>query len=227
MNPPRTEQLIESLASDLRRWRVVLSPLTVTLLWFSVSFLWVAGCLFLLGPYRDEWFAQTLQHPRLLLELLAGLGASFAMALWGFLRSIRGTQARLGIVAAFVLAGVFVGSVGAGLLGHPAVEPSMAGKRETCIWEALLISLPPLIGAIGLIRRRFPLQPLQAAAPLAGATMVLPATLMHVACMCDPVHIFLSHILPAMAATVVATVVVLAANLITPEHPVPTPDHQK
>jgi len=112
---------------------------------------------------------------------------------------------------------VFLASVAAGVLGHPAVEPSMAGKRETCIWEALLISLPPLIGAIVLIRRRFPLEPIQSAGPLAGATMVIPATLMHVACMYDPVHIFLSHILPAIGATVVATVVVLAANSVTPQ----------
>jgi len=73
MNPPRTEQLIDSLANDLRQQRIVLSPMVVTLLWFLASLFWVVGCLIWLGPFRDEWSVQTLQHPRLLMELVAGL----------------------------------------------------------------------------------------------------------------------------------------------------------
>ena len=216
MNPQRTEQLIETLARDLESTRVVMSPLSVSSWWYLATLVWVVSCLFWLGPFREGWLDQVQHHPRLLVELVTGLGAGFTLALYGFVRAVPGGELRFGLLASVAMLGVFIGSIAAGLVGYPALEPSMGGKRMTCIWEALLVSLPPLVGAIVLIRRRFPLQPVHTLAPLAIATMILPATVMHVACMYDPTHILLSHVLPAIIAAAAATVLVMRSGLATP-----------
>lgn len=209
MNTRDTDELINRLSLDRLIPDSVMPSGRVTLVWYFLTVAYVTACLLVLGPLRPGWSDQMLAHPRFALEFVAGLGASVLFALAGFRLAIPGLSVRsIQFVGVFLLV-IWLGSFLFGMGGYPAIEGSMQGKREGCVSEALILSGPPLVVAILLIRRRFVLHPVRAAASLAGATAMIPAGLMQIACMYDPVHIFTYHVLPATLVLVMVVLVVV------------------
>lgn len=209
MNTRDTDELINRLSRDRLHPGLVMPSGRVTLVWYFLTVAYVTACLLMLGPLRSGWTDQMLAHPRFALEFLAGLGASVLFAQAGFRLAIPGLSVRTIQFAGLFLLMIWLGSFLFGIGGYPAIEGSMLGKREGCVSEALMLSVPPLMVAILLIRRRFVLHSLRAAASLAGATAIIPAGLMQIACMYDPAHIFTHHVVPA--ALVLAMVVLVVA----------------
>ncbi len=69
----------------------------------------------------------------------------------------------------------------------------MLGKRPFCALEIVVWGLPPVLVGLWLLRRRAAFERAWTGALLGAA---LPGLLMQLACMYDPAHILLHHLLP-------------------------------
>ena len=98
-------------------------------------------------------------------------------------------------------------------LVSPALEPSSLGKRDHCYLETMAYSLPPILVALFLVRRLYPLRFVRTAMTLGLVAGMLPALYMQLACMYDPAHILPFHLGPIAA---VAAVGALLGRLVLP-----------
>jgi hypothetical protein len=205
----RFETLITELVEELEPVRQPLSVIPAALLWLGLSAAYVIALALLLGPFRPGFADQLLQTPVFATEMAAGVGAVFALSFALVQQATPGMSDRLVLRFAVVLLILWLGHFLVGFIA-PVLEPSMLGKRATCALEAYALSLPPLSLAVWLQRRRFVLRPIRATLSAALAAAMIPAVLMQVACMYEPTHILLHHVLPV---GVVSTGAVAAAWL--------------
>lgn len=211
MTKPQHEQTIARLTAELTPVRPAPPPLRVAGLWWLGSWLFVIITTLLTGPLRPGAFDQWMSHARFAAESLVGFFAAALIAAWVFEDSVPGTRRsgllQLGLLAtALWLIAYVVG------LEYPALEPSMAGKRDDCVLQTLLFAGPPLVAGVWLMRRYYlPLAPLRSTALIGLAGAMLPALFMQFACMYDPAHILAYHILPIPAVVLIG---VVAAALV-------------
>ena len=205
------DELIHSLKNDLLPVRRPWPPGRVALFWLLASGAYALVLAALLGPFRPGFEAQLLTAPRFALEMLTGLGALVCFLVTALAESIPGAASRWIRFAGWAL---FAGWLGQFVIGFvsPALEPSMLGKRDLCVWEAYLYSVPPLLVLVRLQWRRFVLEPRSAVLHASLAAGILPALVMQIACMYEPVHALSFHVLPiallAIAAVLVADLLV-------------------
>ena len=129
--------------------------------------------------------------------MLLGLSALTVAAEPAFRAAVPGAlTSRL----AFTSAGLVVLWIAAYVVGlvAPALEPSMLGKRNHCFLETFLYALPPAGLACYLCWKYYPLEPSKMALRCGLAAGLMPALYMQIACMYDPGHILLFHILPGL-----------------------------
>jgi len=165
------------------------------------------ACFFLLaltlatGPLRAG-VASELATPPFLLECVAGAGA-VALAAWtGMALAVPGrVRVRPWTAAVALAVGAWLAGLGAMAAGWlpPALEPSMAGKRDACAIEAVVFALPSLALGLALAARRMPLARARTGAVIGFAAGGVPAWLMQLACMYEPGHAALFHVGPAVA----------------------------
>ena len=203
-------QLIDSLVGDLEPRRPVQWPWLVAVAWLLPAALFVVAVTGLLGPLRPNAFDQLANHPRFLLETLLGVAAIGAAALVAFYSAIPGGINRTWQMAALWMMALWLLNYVVGLV-NPALEPSMLGKRDHCVFETFIYALPPLVlGLVVLQRRLYPLQPLRSAALVGLVAGMLPALYMQIACMYVPLHILKFHVAPGLAVALVAPLLMLA-----------------
>ncbi|MCR9106738.1 MAG: DUF1109 domain-containing protein [Gammaproteobacteria bacterium] len=202
--PP--DQLINALVSDLAPTarRPALNPMAFT--WLACSLVYVVLVTLMLGAYRPGFTGQLLAHPRFAGEMLLGLAAITAVALALFRSAVPGALGRHLHWLAIGLVCLWLGSQLASLVS-PALPPAMLGKRPHCLYETLLIALPPLGIALLLQRRLYPLRPARSAGLAGLCAGMMPAWIMQVACMYDPQHSLAFHMLPGLSVAVVAMLV--------------------
>jgi hypothetical protein len=191
------DRLIESLKADLSPVRPAGAVAGVAVLWFLASVAYVLGLGVLLGPFRPGFGAELLEAPRFSLEMILGLAALGCFLVLSLREAVPGLPVAGLRGAAWTLLAVWLGQF---LLGFaaPALEPSMLGKRDHCVWEAYLYSVPPLVWLIYLQRQRYVLEPVRAVGHAALAAGLLPALMMQIACMYEPSHILSFHVLPVV-----------------------------
>jgi hypothetical protein len=68
----------------------------------------------------------------------------------------------------------------------------------------MIYSAPPILAALFIARRLYPLHYRRTAMLLALAAGMIPALFMQIACMYDPSHILLLHVLPGLSMVLVA-----------------------
>ena len=204
------KDLIATLTADLQPV-VPAAPLGPTLLrWLLISFVYVVGLAALLGPFRPGAFGDLVHVPRYALELFMGVGALVAFARIALAEAVPGVDVRWWRRIGWLLLLGWLSTFVSGL-SWPVLEPSMIGKRLHCAWEAYLYSVPPLLYLVRLQRQRYTLQPERAVFHGALAAGLLPALTMQLACMYEPGHVLIFHVLPVAGLGAVAT---LAAWLI-------------
>ena len=69
------QQLIKSLAAQLKPTSPLMNNNLLTLLWVLGSVLYCLAIIHLLGPIRDSAYSQLLTEPRFMLEMFTGLTA--------------------------------------------------------------------------------------------------------------------------------------------------------
>lgn len=195
-----TDTLIASLSSDLQPVHPPLSADITALLWLTGSAGFVIGITAWFGPIRPNALTQLATEARFLLETVLGVVAIASTAVMAFRTTVPGAATSRGVLIAIALMMLWLGHYVIGL-AHPALEPSMLGKRDHCVVEALVFGLPPALLALLLSRRFYPLRPAYSTFLLCLAAAMLPALYMQIACMYGPAHILQMHILPALLVT--------------------------
>jgi hypothetical protein len=148
-------------------------------------------------------FGQFLEAPRFLLETLLGVAAITWVGLLAFRSAVPGELTRRFAVAGLALMALWLAQYVIGLVS-PALEPSEWGKRPFCYLETMIYSAPPILAALFIARRLYPLHYRRTAMLLALAAGMIPALFMQMACMYDPSHILLLHVLPGLSMVLVA-----------------------
>lgn len=200
------QQLVDSLAADLRPGRPLPPVNRVLAVWLPLSLLYVMLASALLGPIRETALVQLQTEPHFLLETLLGLAAIAATAFAAFRAGVPGLAGRgprlvAGVLVAAWLLNHLVG------LAYPALEPGMLGKRPHCYLETLLLAVPPLLAALYWLGRAYPLSPTRVMLAAGLACGLMPALYMQIACMYEPAHILKFHILPGLLVAPLALLV--------------------
>ena len=191
-----TQKLITNLGRDLTPRQRLLPVPVIILAWLLVAGIYVAITTMLLGPIRTGVTEQLLV-PRFALEMIMGLIAVGCAITYAVQLSIPGAAKRLTGILASLSVTAWLALVMSSFI-HPTLEPSMLGKRPHCASEAFLYSIPPLLGVVFAIIRRYPLARHTAFAWAAIASGLLPAVTMQIACMYDPSHALAFHAGPAL-----------------------------
>ncbi len=200
-------ELIGALAADLQP---VSRPGRIAhrvALWLAVSWTYTVLIVSVTGPWRAGFTQQLVASPQFLAESLLGLATGAALIVAALRLGIPdSTHPLRRSVVPLVLAACWAGSYVLGLW-HPALDPSMLGKREHCSWEAMVYSLPPLLAGLVLLRGLLPLHPRISGALLGLAAGALPALAMQFACMYTPGHSLSFHLAPALAIAVLGALI--------------------
>ena len=189
--------LISELSTDLAP---VSPPGNINLLalaWFVLSAIFVVALTRLLGPMRPGVLSQLATEPRFLLETALGVMAILWVSLLAFRSSVPAGLSKRFAVAGFVLMALWLAQYVIGFVS-PALEPSPLGKRDYCYLETLVYALPVIVSGLFLVRRLYPLRPMRTALSVGLVAGMLPALVMQLACMYEPAHILVFHVLPGL-----------------------------
>lgn len=201
----RHERLIENLSRDLSPVAPARNVNLVGLAWLLASAVFVVAVTQAVDPVRPGVLDQFAEAPRFLLETLLGVVAISWTGLLAFRSAVPGELSRKFAAAGLALMALWLAQYVIGLVS-PALEPSELGKRPFCYLETMIYSAPPILAAVFIARRLYPLHYTRTAMLLALAAGMIPALFMQVACMYDPSHILLLHILPGLSMVLAAAV---------------------
>ena len=193
----RGDPRIDALVADLTPVRRAGDVRTRFVVWLVASHASVFALTWATGPFRPG-AVEALLVPRFGLETALGLGSIALAGLAALSLGIPGLasrRTRIGI--ALTSLGLWLGVFALALL-EPALEPTMAGKREGCEHQTLLFGLPPLLLGLALLRSLAPLDRARTGALLGAAAGAIPAALMQLACMYDPTHALTHHVAPVL-----------------------------
>jgi hypothetical protein len=191
------DELIANLSRDLAPVSPAPNVNTLAISWLLLSAVFVVAVTPLFGAVRPGAFSQLATEPRFLLESLLGVAAILWTSMLAFRAAIPATLSRQFAAGGLVLMALWLAQYVIGLVS-PALEPSMLGKRDHCFFETLIYSIPPILAGLFIIRRLYPLRFVRTAMSLSLAAGMLPALYMQLACMYQPSHILVFHILPGL-----------------------------
>lgn len=199
-------QFIEGLVSEAKPVGPYRAPGFLALLWLAISWVSVVAVTLFVAPLRPGAFGQLIASPHFAIEsllgLLAGAVAIRTALVLGFPRAV---PVRTEIIGAVALPLMWIALQTAGLWS-PALDPSMAGKREFCACETLLYGTPPMLAGLWLLRRCAVFQRIWAGALVGAAAGAVPGLLMQFACMYVPEHILTHHLAPAVGLALAGAV---------------------
>ena len=201
MSAPKPDPRIGALVEELLPVRRPPSDFGSLTGWVVASWVTVVGLVLAAGPLREAALTELLTSPRFLVECLLGAALGIVAMAAALQLGVPGRRSLTrAALPACLLAGAFAAAIGYGLLDPPAA-PSMAGKRAHCSAETLLFALPSLVLGLWLLRRRAALERIWTAALVALAAASIPALMMQIACMREPLHALGFHLVPAMLLT--------------------------
>ena len=202
---PRDELIRELLAAPAPA--AYRSPAALAALWLAGAWIFVVAATRLAAPLRPGWAEQLAGSPHFAAESLLGLAAGLVSIGCGMLLGFPKRRAAWKrALPALVLLAVW-GAAYLLALWHPAIAPSMLGKRPFCVFEVMLYGIPPMLAGLLLLRNKAAVARLWTGALVGAAAGAIPGLLMQVACMYLPSHILGFHIAP------IAVVAALGAAL--------------
>ncbi|MGI9341999.1 MAG: NrsF family protein [Gammaproteobacteria bacterium] len=202
----KLDRTIENLVDDLTPTGRPSRPGRSALAWWLLAMLSTAAVMALIQPFRPGFVGQLTATPRFALETILGVIACFGMAWTAFalgVPDVRSPWRRARVP--LVLLAIWFGLFGVALLA-PVLTPSMAGKRPHCALEVLLYAAPLTLAGLMMIRRMLPLHAASTGAWTGFAAGLIPAFLMQLACMHEPLHIIKLHLAPTAGAAMVGAV---------------------
>lgn len=200
------DDLILSLSRGLEPVSPVLNVNVLALGWLLVSAVYVAAMIHLVGPIRPGALSQLASEPRFLLETLLGAAAIVWVGLAAFRAAIPAALSKSFAASGLILVVLWLVQFLIGLVS-PALEPSELGKRDFCYLETIAYSIPAILIALFVIRRLYPLRYVRTAMTVGLAAGMLPALYMQLACMYEPMHIMLLHLLPGLSMALIGAAI--------------------
>ena len=200
------EKLIENLSHDLEPVSPVANINKLAAAWVLLSAAFVVAIIHLVAPMRPGAFSQLVSEPRFLFESLLGVAAIIWVSVAAFRSGIPASLNKTFATVGFVLMSLWLAQYVIGLFS-PALEASSLGKRGHCYFETMVYSLPPILIALFLVRRLYPLHFIRTSMALSLAAGMIPALYMQLACIYEPLHILAFHILPGLLMVLVGAAV--------------------
>lgn len=198
---------IKSLAGESRRRRPLWLPSYRALLWFVLAFIVSAGLMHSVQAFRPGFAEQLAHHPFFLIEILSGLLLAPLGAYLALVHTIPGERiSRKAVIGFGLLLLAFVVSLAAGF-SHFAPESTPVGARHAC-WKEVIVYGTACLLIFGLLVRRGVVRFSWTLGLLYGLLAgVVPAALMQLACMYDPMHALTFHYLPGLILVPVGLVI--------------------
>ena len=206
------DELISSLSRDLAPVSSAPNVNALAMVWFLLSASYVVAMTHLFGPIRPGAFSQLVSEPRFLLESLLGVLAITWISLVAFRAAVPAALTRHFAAAGLILMSLWLAQYVFGLV-NPALEPSILGKRNHCYFETMVYAFPPILLALFLIRRLYPLHFIRTSMSVGLAAGMLPALYMQLACMYEPSHILTLHVLPGLAMVLMGAAIAVLWRL--------------
>jgi hypothetical protein len=199
------KQFITNLVKDAQLVKFT-NTRTSTMTWLISAFVFAALLTYISAPYRSSIAYELLSSFQFFFESIIGLASIVLLIYTAFdfaIPSQRPVAKRL--VLPLTVLVIWIGFYVFGLM-YPALEPSMADKREYCYSETFIYALPILLVSLLWVRKQWPLHPKITGLLLGLAAGSVPALIMQFACMYEPEHILIYHILPGLLVGVVGVV---------------------
>jgi hypothetical protein len=206
------DELISSLSRDLAPVSPAPNVNALAMIWLLLSASYVVVLTHLFGPIRPGAFSQLVSEPRFLLESLLGVLAITWISLVAFRAAVPAALTRHFAAAGLILMSLWLAQYVFGLV-NPALEPSILGKRNHCYFETMVYAFPPILLALFLIRRLYPLHFIRTSMSVGLAAGMLPALYMQLACMYEPSHILTLHVLPGLAMVLMGAAIAVLWRL--------------
>jgi hypothetical protein len=198
-------EFIKNVAAGHRPVTPLMLPGWRAIVWFSVVLAGTTVAMVLDQEFRPEFAGQLVQHPALLIEVVAALALTLLGAYAAFVRAVPGERVPRWAVSALWISGILFGAGLVAEFTHLAPETSTLGSRAHCWTEIPIYGASGMLVFVLMVRRgvvRFSwLHGLGY-----GIAGLVPGTLMQLACMYEPVHNMLYHFLPALPVIAIGLV---------------------
>ncbi|MEM7245936.1 MAG: NrsF family protein [Acidobacteriota bacterium] len=193
--PDGRDALIAALRSELTPTRRRVSPTVATAAWLSVTALIGAMAVLGFGPLRAGWSDDLRNVPGVGLEMLAGVLTVLFVGGAVLRLSVPGVPVARTLTLAVLATCAWLGLLVVALLAE--TPRSTWGLRPFCWAETFLSGLPGLVLGMLLLRRRAPLHRGLCGFLTGFGAAAVPAVLMHLACIAEPGHVLVEHLVPA------------------------------
>jgi len=195
--------LIESLSNQLTPVKVLWSAEKRFGLWLLAHTLWIFVLMVGIQPFRST-FMQDFSHPQFVLEMIMLLVAVFVAGYFSFLSVVPGAvkpeRLKLSVAPFLVLILLLLYGIWSPFKVHTSL-----GMRSYCDIEILVYSLIPLLHVFFLAKKGFFMDRKWTLACATLASALIPALLMHLACMYEPTHILIYHLGPVLLVALLGT----------------------
>jgi Negative regulator of sigma F len=188
-------RFIREIAAGHKPVRTLWQPGPRTAVWFAVVLVVTTVAMLLRQEFRPGFAGQLVQHPVLLAEVVSALALTVLAAYAALVNAVPGARVPRPAVAATWVAGAVFAVGLATEFTVLAPESSTLGSRPHCWIEVFIYGaagtwLMVILARRGWVRFNW----LHGAGY--GIAAVVPAALMQLACMYEPVHNMLYHFLP-------------------------------
>ncbi len=192
------EKLITALVDDLKPVDKPAGFVMPFQLWLMMAVLFAGGLAWLRGPYRVGALDQLVGSVQFSIETMVGCIAIIVIAYMAFRSAIPSGQSEykrrvVPIGLLFVWMAFYVYGI-----VDPALVESMAGKRDHCYLETMLLAALPLLAGLFWAKACWPTNKVQTGLLFGLASGAIAAMVMQFACMYDPMHALLFHVLPGL-----------------------------
>jgi hypothetical protein len=197
------EKLITALVDDLKPVDKPAGFVMPFQLWLMMAVLFAGGLAWLRGPYRVGALDQLVGSVQFSIETMVGCIAIIVIAYMAFRSAIPSGQSEykrrvVPIGLLFVWMAFYVYGI-----VDPALVESMAGKRDHCYLETMLLAALPLLAGLFWAKGLWPTNKVHTGLLFGLASGAIAAMVMQFACMYDPVHALLFHVLPGLVMGVI------------------------
>lgn len=212
------QNLINELVAENHSGTKLYSSSRLWVLWSVLAWALVTTIMFVIAPFRQDALQQLSQSPHFAIETMLGVTVSLLLGVFALRLAVPGLRNRFLLLATFSLAGFWLLSYVYGI-NTPALEPSMHGKREHCTVEVLVLGLPSIMLGFYLVSRGYVSHWLQAGLAVGFASALIPAVLMQLACMYEPVHVLKLHLAPTILVGAASGIVAMVIQRATRPKP--------
>ena len=197
---------IDKLVKDHKPVKPLWSPEKRSLLILSLYPVAIALIMLAIQPFRDGCIDDLL-HTFFSLEMLLGAISVSSFTYFSLSSVIPGSGPKnkylwlslgsLSILVLLLVKGIYV----------PHKQVSMLGKRPTCYYEILTLGILPFTHLVYLCKKGVIFFKARMLFAAALASALIPALLMHMACMYDPLHVLEHHLVPVLFFTLGAGII--------------------